>query len=176
MITDEGGRDALCLGDESSTDEPQHLRRAQGARRQSSEPVELHGDGRVVTGWTLNLSRGGARLVLDGSVEVGESFELVVGDYALPEVPARHGVKVVWVNSDREGCVTGVAFDDAGSVPPPPFSNSVPPPGFGQPFDALYSSSAPPPIDHSANAAQQILAAAEGLAPLRPPKLPTDEV
>jgi PilZ domain len=81
-----------------------------------SESVVFEGDGRRIDGWSLNLSRGGLRAILDEVVAVGEDFEITLGSDDEPR-PGR----IVWVREDKGGAIVGVSFLDAeGSVPPPP--------------------------------------------------------
>ena len=106
---------------EGSDDEPR-ARRTSGARTPVSESVLFEAEGRRIDGWSLNLSRGGIRAILDEMVEMGEEFEITVGTDAEP----RAG-RIVWVREDKGGCIVGVAFlDTEGSVPPPPGSNDPP--------------------------------------------------
>ncbi|HHH29618.1 MAG TPA: PilZ domain-containing protein [Polyangiaceae bacterium] len=106
-----------------SDDEPR-ARRTAGVRTPVSESVLFEAEGRRIDGWTLNLSRGGIRAILDDMVEMGEEFEITVGTDAEP----RAG-RVVWVREDKGGCIVGVAFlDSEGSVPPPPGASEPPHP------------------------------------------------
>lgn len=85
-----------------------------GARREASERVEVRGPGFDLDAWTLNVSRGGARLIIDGTVEPGTVVEVTIG-----EAPSRRA-KVVWVQDESDGQIAGVQFlDAAGSEPPP---------------------------------------------------------
>lgn len=105
-----------------SDDEPR-ARRTSGVRTPVSESVLFEADGRRIEGWSLNLSRGGIRAILDEMVQTGEEFEITVGTDAEP----RAG-RIVWVRGDKGGCIVGVAFlDTEGSVPPPPGPSEPPP-------------------------------------------------
>jgi len=91
-----------------------HGARRAGSRHESTERIRLRADGREITGWTLNVSRGGARLVLEESADLGEVYELVIGD----QLEARD-VKTVWAQDEADGQIVGVQFLDVeGSVPP----------------------------------------------------------
>jgi hypothetical protein len=57
-------------------------------------------------GWTLNVSRGGLRIIVEGSVELGRIYSWAVGDG-----PAREG-RVVWVQDEPDGQICGVEFAD----------------------------------------------------------------
>jgi len=95
-------------------------RRAGGSRREATERVTLHREAFQTTGWTLNISRGGARLVLEESVELGAEYTVDIG-----VGPEPRDVRIVWVQDEADGQIVGVQFlDTDGSVPPPP-----PPPG-----------------------------------------------
>lgn len=71
-------------------------------------------------GWTLNLSRGGVRVVVDGAVVAGADYEVGIGDSVAR--PAR----IVWVRDEADGQIAGIQFLDVegepmpGSIPPPP--------------------------------------------------------
>lgn len=92
-----------------------HRRNTDGPRQQTSERVSLRRPGRDLTGWALNLSRGGVRLVLEEPVRVGEVFDIVVGDAGEP----RAG-RVVWVREEADGQIVGLQFLDASQPPPMP--------------------------------------------------------
>lgn len=93
-------------------------RRAGGSRRASTERVRLRREQFQTAGWTLNISRGGARLVVEEAVELGAEYEVEIG-----EQPESRGVRIVWVQDEADGQIVGIQFLDAdGSVPPPPSS------------------------------------------------------
>jgi len=91
-----------------------------GPRREASERVIILGLEGEVEAWTLNLSRGGLRLVVDRAVTVGADYSVRVGDAEAR--PAR----VVWVRDEADGQIAGMQFLDVegGAVPgsefPPP--------------------------------------------------------
>jgi hypothetical protein len=62
-----------------------------------------------VDGWALNVSRGGIRLILEETVELGQ--DVLIKFDALPEAPPRPG-RVVWVQEEPDGVVVGVKFLD----------------------------------------------------------------
>jgi hypothetical protein len=75
------------------------------------------------TGWTLNISRGGARLVLEEAVELGAEYTVELGSGQEPR-----DVRIVWAQDEADGQIVGVQFLDVdGSVPPPPVSETPPP-------------------------------------------------
>jgi len=77
--------------------------------------VTLRGPNFETHGWTLNVSRGGMRAIVEEPVKSGVEYELFVGD---AEDAARK-VAVVWVQDEADGQIVGVRFlDVAGSVPP----------------------------------------------------------
>jgi hypothetical protein len=79
-----------------------------GPRHEASERVLL----RPLTGtaeisaWTLNMSRGGLRLVVEDVVDVGTSYLVAIGD--AEERPAT----VVWTREEADGQIAGLKFDD----------------------------------------------------------------
>jgi len=86
-----------------------------GARREATERVTLRGPNFETHGWTLNVSRGGMRAIVEEPVKSGVEYELLVGGM---EESARK-VSVVWVQDEADGQIVGVRFlDVAGSVPP----------------------------------------------------------
>jgi hypothetical protein len=88
-----------------------------GARRQASDKVLLLAPGFTAEGWTLNLSRGGVRLIVEQSLELGATYALTIGD---PDSkPARPG-KVVWVQDEADGQICGIKFLDSEEPAPDP--------------------------------------------------------
>lgn len=86
-----------------------------GARREATERITLRAPGFETHGWTLNVSRGGMRAIVEEPVKAGAEYDLLVGD---TEAPGRK-VAVVWVQDESDGQIVGVRFlDVAGSVPP----------------------------------------------------------
>jgi hypothetical protein len=104
-----------------SASRPPTLRRNEGgARHDASKRAELHIGERTLEGWTLNLSRGGARIVLveeDEGQGVQEALNCSVeidGDPA-----GRRPAQVVWVRNEPDGQICGVKFlDIEGGAPP----------------------------------------------------------
>ncbi len=91
-----------------------------GARREASERVLLRRGSEEITGWTLNVSRGGVRIIVEDPLTEGDDVDVQVGDENEPIHPAR----VVWIKEQADGQIVGVQFLDVeGSVPP-----SQPPP------------------------------------------------
>jgi hypothetical protein len=98
-------------------------RRSQGSRKEATERVRLHREGGEVSGWTLNISRGGARLVLEESVELGAQYQVVIGEQIEPR-----DVRIVWAQDEADGQIVGVQFlDSEGSIPPPSTTSNEPP-------------------------------------------------
>ncbi len=99
-----------------------HARRESGARMQVSEPIILSGRDDDIHGWTLNISRGGLRAIVDEPLIVGDRYQVAVGEGGQP----RAG-RVVWVKPDKGGgCIFGFSFDDSTSAPPPPPATNPP--------------------------------------------------
>ncbi|MEZ4446757.1 MAG: PilZ domain-containing protein [Polyangiaceae bacterium] len=111
MSSDSDGNDEEHLPDA----EPK-ARRVHGVRTPVSEAVVFRNEEREVEGWSLNMSRGGLRAILDEMVSVGDEFDVTVGEDAEPRLG-----RIVWVRQEKGGAIVGLAFLDAeGSVPPPP--------------------------------------------------------
>lgn len=87
-----------------------------GARREASERILLKREGFETTGWTLNLSRGGVRVIVEETVEPGVEYQIVIGD---DESPSRRA-RVIWVQDEADGQIAGVQFLDVEGEPPPP--------------------------------------------------------
>jgi hypothetical protein len=87
-----------------------------------TERVVLKGDACSYEGWALNVSRGGVRAILEDQVDLGEEFEVTIGDSA----PLVRQARVVWVQEEKDGVVVGLEFlslsvtDRAASPLPPP--------------------------------------------------------
>ena len=99
-------------GEKRSPSEPHgRLRSAGEARREASDRAVLRAGGGEVSGWTLNRSRGGVRLVIEEPVLPGTEYEVHIADE-----PARRG-RVVWVQTEADGQIVGVQFLDAAGRP-----------------------------------------------------------
>jgi len=82
--------------------------------------VILSAPGFTIEGWTLNLSRGGVRLVVEQSLELGATYDIAIGD---PDSkPIRPG-KVVWVQDEADGQICGIKFLDSEEPAPAPPDN-----------------------------------------------------
>jgi hypothetical protein len=80
-------------------------------RREVSERVTLKEAGQrgvVCDGWTLNVSRGGVRVIVERQVDLGAVFEITVG-LADASPLVRHG-RVVWFQQEADGYIAGIAF------------------------------------------------------------------
>ena len=95
--------------------EGRHSQRRQtgGARVESSERVTLRVREEETSGWTLNVSRGGLRAIVEHPLDPSLEYEVVVG-----EAPARRA-SVAWSKVEADGQIVGLRFLDVeGSVPP----------------------------------------------------------
>ncbi len=73
-------------------------------------------------GWTLNLSRGGLRIVVEDPIELNTEYMVVLGQ---DEHEARP-VRVAWIQDEAGGQIAGLQFLDVeGTIPPqdPPDQN-----------------------------------------------------
>jgi hypothetical protein len=85
-----------------------HAMRRGGARREVSERVCLQNDKGTREGWALNVSRGGVRVILEEKIELGQEFDVTVGD---PEQsPLQRRARVVWVQEENDGVIVGLEF------------------------------------------------------------------
>ena len=102
-----------------------HAMRRGGARRDVTARVTMNEiDGELVLeGWALNVSRGGVRVILEETVELGKEFDVKVGDPDKDGTSARG--RIVWVQEEPDGIIAGVEFvGESGlhpsSMPPAP--------------------------------------------------------
>ncbi len=85
-------------------------------RREVSERVTLREvsrgglpvPGATSEGWTLNISRGGVRVIVEQHVELGDLFDITVG-LADASPLVRQG-RVVWFQVEADGYIVGMAF------------------------------------------------------------------
>jgi hypothetical protein len=96
---------------------PPTRRGAGGARREVSERVHLHtlDGGPVLTGWALNISRGGVRAIVEDHVELGAEFDIAIG-----EDPSLRRGRIVWIQEEPDGAIVGVEFQSISTAPPAP--------------------------------------------------------
>lgn len=88
---------------------------AGGARREATERVCLKTPGFETNGWTLNISRGGLRAIVEDRLTMGIDYEILVGDAATPRRAA-----LVWSQEQADGQIVGLKYLDVeGSLPPP---------------------------------------------------------
>jgi hypothetical protein len=86
-----------------------------GARHEATERVFLRREGYEAEGWTLNVSRGGVRVVVEAPVSAGVDYLVAIGD-----ADARRA-RAVWVREEADGRIVGLQFLDVeGPVSEPP--------------------------------------------------------
>jgi hypothetical protein len=91
-------------------------RNAGGARREASERVLLRNADFEARGWTLNVSRGGLRAILEDHLMTGVEYELVLGE---EEGSTPRRVSAVWAQDEADGQIVGLKYlDTEGSIPP----------------------------------------------------------
>jgi len=97
-----------------SSETPHSQRRQSGgARTELSERVTLRSKDLEATGWTLNVSRGGLRAIVENPLDPGLEYQVEVGDGQ-----ARRAC-IVWTKGEADGQIVGLRFLDVeGSVPP----------------------------------------------------------
>ncbi len=75
----------------------------------------LKADGFEADGWTLNVSRGGVRVILEEPAVVGDEYDVYLGE------GAARPVRVVWVRDEPDGQIAGLQFldvEEGASIPP----------------------------------------------------------
>jgi hypothetical protein len=66
-------------------------------------------------GWTLNLSRGGVRIVVEDPIELNTEYTVVLGEDEQEPRP----VRVAWIQDEAGGQIAGLQFLDVeGTIPP----------------------------------------------------------
>ena len=65
-------------------------------------------------GWALNISRGGLRAIIEDRVQIGDEFEIQIGD----EPTLRQG-QIVWTQDEPDGTIVGVSFRERLEEAPP---------------------------------------------------------
>jgi len=92
-------------------------RHAGGARREASERVLLRAGTFETHGWTLNVSRGGVRAIVEDALTEGVEYLIVVGD---EEAVKPRRASVVWLQDESDGQIVGLKYLDGedGSTPP----------------------------------------------------------
>lgn len=85
---------------------------------EASERVTLtNTSGGELTGWALNISRGGLRAILEENVELGAEFAIAIG----AEPPKKRG-RIVWIQEEPDGAIVGIEFlgvPEGGGAPAP---------------------------------------------------------
>jgi len=84
-----------------------------GARTELTERVTIRAEEFETQGWTLNVSRGGLRAVVEERLSAGVEYEVVFGE----SQPPRRAT-LVWSQEERDGQIVGMKFVDEAGVPP----------------------------------------------------------
>lgn len=93
---------------------PPTRRATGGARRNVSYRVSLFRGAVEITGWALNISRGGLRAIVEEKVELGEVLEVNIAEEGL-----RHRGRIVWTQEEPDGMIVGISFEQRLEVVPP---------------------------------------------------------
>jgi hypothetical protein len=105
-------RRSLTPGTGSQAGDVHATRRGSGgARREITDRVFLRDGSTEVTGWALNASRGGIRVVLEDKVELGSQYDVELGSEE-GAGKKRRG-RIVWVQEEADGMIVGVEFIDS---------------------------------------------------------------
>lgn len=88
-------------------------RRKGGARTELTERVTLRSAGFSTTGWTLNVSRGGLRAIVEERLSVDVDYEVLIGEEAAGRL-----ARVVWARDEQDGQIVGLKYLDTESMPP----------------------------------------------------------
>ena len=98
---------------------PSQRRQTGGARHEASERVVIRANALETSGWTLNVSRGGIRAVVEDPLDPETEYEVCVGSAG-----ARRA-RIAWSRQEADGQIVGLRFLDVdGSMPPEEGSTS----------------------------------------------------
>ncbi len=87
-----------------------HPVRRGGARHELADRVHLVGKNmKLRDGWALNISRGGVRAIIEEAVDLGEEYEITIGEQGSGSALTRKG-RVVWVQDEPDGMIVGFEF------------------------------------------------------------------
>lgn len=88
-----------------------------GARHVVADRVHIVGKNmKIRDGWALNISRGGVRAILEESVDLGEEYDVTVGEEGAGGLTRRG--RVVWVQEEPDGVIVGFEFLFPSGAPP----------------------------------------------------------
>ncbi|HEX6274849.1 MAG TPA: PilZ domain-containing protein [Polyangiaceae bacterium] len=88
-------------------------RQTGGARHEASERVLIRANAFETTGWTLNVSRGGIRAVVEDPLDPETEYEVSV------DSGSARRARIAWSRQEADGQIVGLRFLDVeGSVPP----------------------------------------------------------
>ncbi len=88
-----------------------HPVRRGGARHEVTERVRIVGKNmKMRDGWALNVSRGGVRAILEETVDLGEEYEVTIGEEGGDPAPLTRRGRVVWVQDEPDGVIVGFEF------------------------------------------------------------------
>src|SRR5882724_7323892 len=105
-----------------------------GARRESADRVFLRNGAAELSGWALNTSRGGVRVILEEKVELGGEYDVEIGS---DDAAGKRRARVVWVQEETDGMIVGLEFTDQKPDGPPAHRPpSERPPSYRPPSDA----------------------------------------
>ena len=93
-------------------------RNAGGARSELTERVVIRGPGFETHGWTLNVSRGGLRAIVEERLNPGIDYEVLIGDQAAPKAAT-----LAWSKDESDGQIVGMKYLE-GEESLPPFDDS----------------------------------------------------
>ena len=84
-----------------------------GARSELTERVTLRAAGYSSSGWTLYVSRGGLRAIVEDHLRADLDYEVLFGE----ETSGRLA-RVVWTLDEEDGQIVGMKYLDTESLPP----------------------------------------------------------
>lgn len=75
--------------------------------------MTLRAPGFSSTGWTLNVSRGGLRAIVEDRVSADLDYEVLLGEESSGRL-----ARVVWSRDEQDGQIIGLKYLDTESMPP----------------------------------------------------------
>lgn len=106
---------AVAAGRRAGPDEDAHAMRRGESRTEASERIVVRRGDALLDAWTLNVSAGGLRLVIEEKVALGDILEI------RQDTDVWRAAQIVWIQEEPDGSVVGVEYTDSprrSSLPP----------------------------------------------------------
>lgn len=97
---------------------PGALRRNGGGRVSFDRRAVIVRGEQSFDAWSMNVSRGGLRVIMEDEVASGEEVDVIVGEPGEPD-HFRKASRVAWVQPEQGGYIVGLEFKDPQSASVP---------------------------------------------------------